>query len=318
MNLIKNPVTEISPSASKASSVSDEWSFMIRILGLGALIFTSLAWQGCATFMNGFVQPIKIESTRPTEIIVDQLSVGVTPKVVELSRRQEHVIQLKPVEGKDTTTVVFERRISAWLYGNLCFSYFGLGGAALDYFSGGMYKMGYSNAEDHALDDAGISLDLHLDPWSTGIWHASIGYYIGAKVFPAGLIAGERVFPQAAFQMVVGKNVWPVDLLLDGYFYSAAQEINSFNVLDIGLRKTFFPRTGALHPYFGGGLNWMTKSSQGNHGFPLGLWSRFGADFRVGERLFVGPYFGYSKYETVLSGINTGGPEGGLIAGMMW
>jgi hypothetical protein len=252
------------------------------------------------------------------EIIVDQVSVGETPQIVELSRRENHVIQLKPVQGMDTTTVAFERRISGWIWGNLCFYYFGLGGAALDYFSGGMYKMGYTDAEHYALTDAGISLDLHLDPWKTGIWHASIGYYIGAKMFPSGLIPGERIFPQAAFQIVAGKNTWPVDILLDGYFYSAAREINSFNILDIGLRKTFLPKANALHPYFGGGLNWMTESSQGNHGFPLGIWGRCGVDFRLGNRLFVGPYFGYSKYETVLSGINTGGPEGGLMAGMMW
>jgi hypothetical protein len=107
-------------------------SFM---LGISAM--TSLT--SCATIMHGPRQSIGIASN-PTNayIWVDRNYVGNTPMVVEMTRRDNHIVRIE-LEGYQPYEAVFSRQLSGWVFGNVIYG--GLIGLAVDAVTGSIYRL---------------------------------------------------------------------------------------------------------------------------------------------------------------------------------
>lgn len=94
---------------------------------------------GCGTIMHGTRQDIGITST-PTGAMVsiDNVSYGKTPMIVDLKRRDNHIIKIN-LPGYMPHESVVIKSISGWVWGNVLFG--GLVGLAVDAISGGIYKL---------------------------------------------------------------------------------------------------------------------------------------------------------------------------------
>jgi uncharacterized protein YceK len=94
---------------------------------------------GCATIMQGTTQGVGISST-PTgaKVSVDNLEKGSTPLVVELKRKDNHIIKIE-MAGYFPHEATLTRSTSGWIWGNLAFG--GLIGLVVDAMTGGMYKL---------------------------------------------------------------------------------------------------------------------------------------------------------------------------------
>lgn len=97
------------------------------------------ALTSCATIINGTRQSVGIASN-PTNasIWVDQTYVGCTPIVIEMSRKDNHIVRLE-LDGYQPYEATFSRHISGWVFGNILFG--GLIGLAVDAISGGIYRL---------------------------------------------------------------------------------------------------------------------------------------------------------------------------------
>jgi len=94
---------------------------------------------GCGTIFNGSSQGIGFSSV-PTNatITVDNHTFGHTPTVINLSRKDNHIVKIE-LEGYETFEATITRKVSGWVWGNLVFG--GLIGLAVDAISGGLYKL---------------------------------------------------------------------------------------------------------------------------------------------------------------------------------
>ncbi len=104
-----------------------------------ALLSLVLLSTSCATIMHGTRQCVGI-SSNPTNarIWVDRAYVGTTPMIVEMSRKDNHIITIA-LEGYECYEAVFSRQLSGWAFGNIIFG--GLIGLAVDALSGGLYML---------------------------------------------------------------------------------------------------------------------------------------------------------------------------------
>lgn len=113
----------------------------ISKLGSSILLCMALASSltSCATVVNGTHQSIGI-SSNPTNahLWVDSRYVGRTPMIVQLSRKDNHTVTIS-LEGFETYQVVFSRKVSGWVFGNIIFG--GVIGLAVDAISGGIYAL---------------------------------------------------------------------------------------------------------------------------------------------------------------------------------
>jgi len=69
---------------------------------------------------------------------VDRQLVGNTPIIVELSRKDNHVVRIE-LDGYQPYEATFSRQLSGWVFGNIIFG--GLIGLAVDAISGGLYML---------------------------------------------------------------------------------------------------------------------------------------------------------------------------------
>ena len=127
---------------------------------------------GCATIMHGTSQGIGIQS-RPTgaAVIIDNTEFGETPIVAKLSRKKDHIIQVK-LQGYEPFEATITRSTSGWVWGNIVFG--GLIGLAVDAITGGLYKLkpgqidaglvGGSSSDSMNGSDIIIAVVLNPDP----------------------------------------------------------------------------------------------------------------------------------------------------------
>ncbi len=95
--------------------------------------------MGCASIIHGTKQDVGISSTPGgANITVDGASRGKAPLVVELSRKNKHVIKLE-LDGYEPYEVNLTRKVSGWYWGNILFG--GIVGLIVDPITGGMYKI---------------------------------------------------------------------------------------------------------------------------------------------------------------------------------
>jgi uncharacterized protein YceK len=100
---------------------------------------TVLSLSGCATIMHGTHQDVGISST-PTgaSVLIDNQTEGVTPVVVKLTRKANHVVNIQ-MAGYLPFEATLTHSVSGWVWGNVAFG--GLIGLAVDAASGGIYKL---------------------------------------------------------------------------------------------------------------------------------------------------------------------------------
>ncbi|NGX41932.1 MAG: hypothetical protein K940chlam7_00206 [Chlamydiae bacterium] len=99
----------------------------------------AITLSSCATIMHGTTQTVGIASN-PTSanVWVDRRFVGNTPTIVEMSRKDNHVVRIE-LEGYQPYEATFTRQMSGWVFGNLAFG--GVIGLAVDAVSGGIYVL---------------------------------------------------------------------------------------------------------------------------------------------------------------------------------
>jgi uncharacterized protein YceK len=94
---------------------------------------------GCATIMHGTKQQIGFSSTPSgATVMVDNSEKGVTPVIVKLSRKSNHIVKMV-VPGYKPYEATITRGTSGWVWGNIVFG--GLIGLVVDAISGGIYKL---------------------------------------------------------------------------------------------------------------------------------------------------------------------------------
>lgn len=104
---------------------------------IGFSTLTSLT--GCATIMHGTRQSVGIASNpSDASIWVDRKYVGNTPMIVEMSRKDNHIVRIE-LQGYQPYEATFSRQISGWVFGNIVFG--GVIGLAVDAISGGLYML---------------------------------------------------------------------------------------------------------------------------------------------------------------------------------
>jgi len=110
-----------------------------KLLWTVAALAAPLAVLACASIMHGGSQDLSIAS-QPSgaTVTVDDQTLGTTPVVAKLKRKATHVIAVK-LDGYRTFELTTTRSTSGWVWGNIVFG--GLIGLAVDYSSGGAYKM---------------------------------------------------------------------------------------------------------------------------------------------------------------------------------
>lgn len=102
-------------------------------------IIPALLLCSCATIVNGTYQKISVSST-PTgaSVTVDGVNVGGTPVILELKRKDDHMVRLT-MDGYQPFEMPITCSVSGWVWGNILFG--GLIGLAVDAGTGGMYKL---------------------------------------------------------------------------------------------------------------------------------------------------------------------------------
>jgi hypothetical protein len=89
--------------------------------------------------MHGTRQSVGIASN-PTNasVWVDRNFVGNTPMIVEMTRKDNHIVRLE-LDGFQPYEATFSRHCSGWAFGNIVFG--GVIGLAVDAISGGLYLL---------------------------------------------------------------------------------------------------------------------------------------------------------------------------------
>lgn len=118
------------------------------------IISFTFMMSGCCTIMQGTSANIGISSS-PTgaTVIVNNVNRGKTPLIVDLKRKDNHIIRIE-LNGYAPYETTITRSVSGWVWGNILFG--GLIGLAVDAISGGLYKLTPDQVEA-TLQKEGIS-----------------------------------------------------------------------------------------------------------------------------------------------------------------
>jgi hypothetical protein len=111
---------------------------MMMKIRLLMILVSTIPFAGCATIIHGTHQSVGISSSPPgARISVDGIQ-GVTPVVMDLTRKDNHIVTMQ-LEGYEPWSGTLTRSVSGWVWGNLAFG--GLIGLGVDGLSGGIYKL---------------------------------------------------------------------------------------------------------------------------------------------------------------------------------
>lgn len=109
---------------------------MKRIAPFFTLIFLSFLFSGCATLLNTTTEEIEIKSTPSgARVTIDNRKFGLTPQIVNIERKKDHMIKLE-LEGYQTYETMVTTKISFWFWGNVCNGF--VPGMIIDFFTGSM------------------------------------------------------------------------------------------------------------------------------------------------------------------------------------
>lgn len=110
---------------------------VVLVLAVGLIPgFVSTA---CASIMQGTTQAVGMSSSPSgADVVVSGVSMGQTPLVADLRRKDHHIVRIE-LDGYEPFETTLSRGVSGWVVGNVLFG--GLIGLAVDAISGGMYKL---------------------------------------------------------------------------------------------------------------------------------------------------------------------------------
>ena len=157
-----------------------------------ALMVLPLAMMlgGCATVAHGTSQAVPIASSpQGAQVFVDSVSVGVTPLVATVSRKQSHVVSIVR-DSFPPVRVVMERNVSPWLLASVFFYLFP---AIVDLSNGAAY--GFPSDTLRVVLSAGQGAEPHRSRIPT------------ESVATAAVLTG--VFGFGSGQRVLGARAWP-------------------------------------------------------------------------------------------------------------
>lgn len=108
---------------------------LLALVATGLLVLVA----ACGTIMHGSSQGIGFASN-PTgaAITIDNQTHGQTPTIVNLSRKDTHLVRID-LDGYKPFETTITRHVSGWIWGNIVFG--GIIGLAVDAISGGLYKL---------------------------------------------------------------------------------------------------------------------------------------------------------------------------------
>src|SRR5262245_33048022 len=118
---------------------------MLRLtcpLGLAVVLLSMVS--GCATVTGGARDPkVEVTSNPPgATVLVDGQPRGVTPAVVELSRKSDHEVVIQQT-SYETAVVPIKRRLNPWIFGNVIVS--GLIGVVIDVATDSTHSLSTDN-----------------------------------------------------------------------------------------------------------------------------------------------------------------------------
>lgn len=82
-------------------------------------------------------------------VTMDGMYVGKTPAMLNLSRKDDHCINIK-LPGYKTQSIYLQKTVSGWAFGNILFG--GLIGIGIDAVDGAMYKLTPSDLNVYSPD----------------------------------------------------------------------------------------------------------------------------------------------------------------------
>jgi hypothetical protein len=102
-----------------------------------AIFVVSLS--GCATIIQSSKQNVGVSSSpSQAKVLVNNVELGVTPIILPLKRKENHVISIN-LEGYQPYQATLSRGLSGWVVGNIIFG--GIIGLVVDAATGAMYKL---------------------------------------------------------------------------------------------------------------------------------------------------------------------------------
>lgn len=103
------------------------------------LVVVTALVSACGTIIQGTTQQVSISSAPAgAEVTVDNVSLGTTPLVGDLKRKDHHLVRIT-LAGYRPYEIALARSVSGWVAGNIVFG--GIIGLAVDAIAGGMYKL---------------------------------------------------------------------------------------------------------------------------------------------------------------------------------
>lgn len=128
---------------------------MCRVASRFALLCLVLFAVGCGSVANTSTQKVSVLTTPPGATVISDCGrgpteVGETPVVVKVSRKADRCIITVKKDGYDQESVILERHLSGWVWGNLFLPHISVPGVLIDLYDGGAYRR------------TPASIDLHL------------------------------------------------------------------------------------------------------------------------------------------------------------
>ncbi len=112
---------------------------MKRYLIIIVLLVSSLGLQSCATLFNTPSQQVEIVTTPPNaKLVIDGKKFGTTPQVVNIERKNNHVIKIE-LDGYEAYETQLTTKLSFYFWGNIFNGI--IPGLIIDMFTGSMYDL---------------------------------------------------------------------------------------------------------------------------------------------------------------------------------
>jgi hypothetical protein len=117
---------------------------MRAILGV-VLLACVLLMTGCASVAHGGYQQVSVVSDPSGAAVVSDCGrgtkdAGETPVVVKVSRKAERCVITVRKAGYEDESVVLQRHMSGWIWGNLFLPYVTVPGVLVDLYGGAAYR----------------------------------------------------------------------------------------------------------------------------------------------------------------------------------
>jgi hypothetical protein len=112
---------------------------LMKTIYIAALCLVTIAFTGCATIAHGPLQKFVVTADpKIASVYVDGKHYGSTPIVIRMSRRKNHLLELK-LDGYQTYQLNLKRKVDGWAYGNLFTG--AIPGIAIDLLTGSIFRL---------------------------------------------------------------------------------------------------------------------------------------------------------------------------------